>query len=459
VIDEKPRSLLKVGDHVDVQIESLAYGGEGIAKIDGFVIFVPDAVPGDRMTVTINQCKARFARGTLSTLLQPSPERREPFCIYHAQCGGCSWQYLEPAAQWHAKTHFVASALNHVGKLKDPEIKSIIPSPHEKGYRHKIQIPVQQHDDQLVAGFYAKQSHRVVPIETCPLQPELGNRILKTALALAAKHGLRGWDETTSGIQLKHLIIRLGLEHATALVVVVTSQPPHPALTAWAHELQTMHPEIVGVIQNTNTEKNNVILGKVFTSLSGKNYLHESIRGLSFRISAASFFQVNPFVLPAMMEAILAGAQLTGREKLVDLFCGVGWITLELAKQCQKVVGIESSKDAIADAISNARSNHIGNAEFYALDAGMGLIQLKARGFHPEVLVLDPPRKGCEPHVLRAIRQLAPQRIVYISCNPTTLARDLHYLHSNAYHVHWVQPVDVFPNTYHVESVAVLKRG
>ncbi len=453
-----PDSTLTVDQELELAIYALAYGGEGIAKHQGMVVFIAGSLPGDRVRVRVTQVKKRFARAELICIVKPSPERVDPFCDAASMCGGCSWQYLAYPGQLKAKQAFVENALQHVGHLKGVAVLPTIKAVPQTGYRHKIQIPFQDNGQGLVTGFYARQTHRVVPIEECPVQPGLGNRLFRAVRELAQAHGLRGYDEARNQGDLRHLTIRVGLNTKEVLALLVTTRSKIPALTDLAQALGQRLPELVGVVQNVNSEATNVVLGQEFKVLTGRPYLFEEIEGIRYRISAQSFFQVNPHQLPALSEAVVQAAGLSGRETVVDLFCGVGFLTLQLAKRARMAFGVESVPAAVEDALATKHLHDYSNVEFLTADVTQGLRALAGKGLHPDAVVLDPPRKGCEPALLDHLLRLKPGRVVYISCNPTTLARDLACLTGGGYSVQQVQPLDLFPHTYHVESVATLVR-
>ncbi|MCK5241457.1 23S rRNA (uracil(1939)-C(5))-methyltransferase RlmD [bacterium] len=455
---DSPATLLAIDQELELLIYALAYGGEGIAKHKGMVIFVANTFTGDQVRVRIQQVKKKFARARLVRLLQPSPERVDSVCPQSGTCGGCSWLNLNYPAQLKAKHSFVANTLSHVGRLKSVCVLPPIKSTPSLGYRHKIQIPVQTCGQALQAGFYARQTHTVVPFEECPVQPALGNRILKQTLILARTFGYTGYDETQHQGQLRHLVIRLGAKTKEAMLILVTTTPDIPRVREFAEAIRRVIPELVGVVQNINAEVTNVIMGPQYKILAGRAFLHEEIHGLKYRISAESFFQVNPYQMPVLAETVIQAAALTMRDTVVDLFCGVGFLSLELAKQAKRVFGIESTLKAIEDAHANKHLNGITNVDFYAQDAAQGLRQLWRKGVQPDLIVLDPPRKGCTPDMLQQLLECRSKKMVYVSCNPVTLARDLAGLIQGGYQVKEVQPVDMFPHTYHVESVVGLVR-
>jgi 23S rRNA (uracil1939-C5)-methyltransferase len=395
-------------------VYALAYGGEGIAKHKGMVVFIPGALPGDEVRVRILRVKKRFARGEMLQIIKASSDRIPPFCSQAGICGGCTWQQLAYSAQLKAKQSLVENVLQHIGRLKSIPVHNIIKAASLNGYRHKIQIPFQGETGKVQA---------------------------------MKRQG-----------QVRHLVIRLGLHTREILAMLVTGESELPRIYEFAEELHHRIPEVVGVVQNINPAATNVLLGPEFKLLAGRPYYYEEIRGIRYRISAPAFFQINPCQLPSLAEAVLQAAALSGRETVVDLFCGVGFLTLELARHARMVLGIESVAPAIEDALANKHLNDFSNVDFIAGDAGEGVTRLRAKGFAPEVVVLDPPRKGCEPRLLQKLLAWAPRRIVYISCNPVALARDLAGLAEGGYQVNYIQPLDMFPHTYHVESVTSLTR-
>ncbi len=451
-------AAVRVGEELELAVTSLAYGGEGIGRHGGLVVFVAGALPGDRVTCRVQQVKSHFARADLIAVLEASPDRVEPFCPLARECGGCTWQHLAYPAQVQAKQLFVQNALQHVGRIRNAAVPGVIKAVPQTGYRHKIQIPLQSQNGALAAGFYAAKTHRVIPMDECPVQPPLGNRLLRAVRELAADFNYHGYDENERQGDLRHLVIRLGLHTKEALAILVTPQSAVPRLEEFAGHLMQRVPELVGVVQNVNPEATNVILGRTFKLLAGHPYIYEEIEGLRFRISAGSFFQVNPFQVPLLLAAVSQAADLTGRESVVDLYCGVGLLTLALARQARLVVGVEEVPGAVEDAQANKHLNGFSHVEFLAADAAAGFKQLAAKGLQPDVVLLDPPRKGADPKVLAQLDQHKPKRVVMVSCNPVTLARDLARLAASGYRVLQAQPLDFFPHTYHVETVATLVR-
>lgn len=453
-----PDTHLHPGQELSLTVSGLAYGGEGVARQQGLVLFVPDGLPGDQLRVRIRQMKKNFGRAEILQIEKPAPDRVPPFCPQAKECGGCSWQHLAYPAQVSAKQTLVENALHHVGRFQHVQVRPVVKASLTTGYRHKIQIPLQEGPGGVRAGFYAKHTHAVVPIDDCPVQPALGNRILRRLRGLMAEFHYRGYNEAGHVGDFRHLVIRLGQQSHEALVILVTLQADLPRLQEFAAELKRLVPEIAGVVQNVNPDRTNVILGPEFRTLTGRGFYYETVRSLRYRISADSFFQVNPSQLPALAAAVLEAADLTGKETVADLFCGLGWLTLELARQARMTVGVECVRSAIEDARAGMLLNQMSGVDFIQADAAAGAAQLEKSGFRPEVAVLDPPRKGCDPELLGRLLAWSPRRIVYVSCNPVTLARDLERLCRGPYHLQSVQPIDLFPHTYHVETVAGLVR-
>ena len=445
-------------DTIEMTLTDLAYGGEALGRHEGLVVFVPNGAPGDRIRGRIRVRKPRFARADIGDMLEPSPDRITPVCPVAEECGGCTWQHLTYAAQLKAKEHFVRGSLHHVGRFRHATIRPILGAPSLFGYRHKLQIPIQDCGEGLVAGFYAPFSHRLVPITECPVQPAIGNRVLRAFLETARELGLSGYREADHVGQIRHLVIRVSRTTREVVAAVVTRENAFPEGGELAAAWQRRVPELVGVLQNVNPERTNVVLGPVWNVLSGQGTLRETIGDVTFRVSAESFFQVHPDQLPALVEIVREAVRPGPGTVVADLYSGVGLFSLPMARQGARLIGVESSAAAVADARANARDTGLDHVEFRQEDAAAGAERLQRAGFRPDAVILDPPRKGCPPALIETLRSWAPGRIAYVSCNPTALARDLAKLCRKTYRLAWVRPVDLFPHTYHVESVAALVR-
>lgn len=429
---------LQVGDQVELLIERLGIYGEGVGRVEGLTLFVEGALPGERVRVELYEKRSTFARGRVMTRLTSSPQRVEPVCPLFGRCGGCQLMHLAYEGQLAMKRQRVVDALERVGKFISPIVAPCQPSPIPLAYRNKIQMPVI--GGRL--GLYAQGSHRLIEVERCFIHCDLGERALET---------IRPMLESHPDVDLvKHLLIKTALSTQQLLVVVVTRGERFPS--GLAEQILTAMPEIRGVVQNINPDEGNRILGHRFRILAGEGSIDERLSGLLFKVSPASFFQVNPGQAEQLYRKVVEWAALTGKERVLDAYCGVGTLSLLLAKQALEVVGIESVPEAVRDAKENAQKNEIAHARFLCGPAEELIQSLSGI----DVAVLNPPRKGCEASLLEALAALKPRRIVYVSCDPATLARDLQILASSGYHLDEVQPYDMFPQTAHVESVASL---
>ncbi len=444
------------GQKIELSISSVAAEGDGVGRYRNFAIFVSFAVPGDEVRVRVTEVRKTFARGEIVDYLAPSPWRADPCCPVFSRCGGCQWQHISYPRQLELKAWLVREALRRIGHLEEVPVKDTLPSPQPWFYRHKAMFPLARRDGRVVAGCYARRTHQVVEAGECAIQHPVNNRIIAEVVRLAGEYGLSIYDERTGRGLLRHVLARVAARTGQALAVLVTGEPRFPRGRRLAEELMRRVPAVVSVAQNINPRQTNIVLGEKTRILAGRETITDYLGNLRFEISARSFFQVNPAQAEVLYQLAADYAGLSGRETVIDAYCGTGTITLFLARQARRVYGVESVPEAVADARENARLNGIGNAEFLAGEAEKVIPGLHARGVRPQVIVLDPPRKGCEERVLASFVQMSPARIVYMSCYPPTLARDLAYLATRGYRPREVQPVDMFPHTAHVECVTVL---
>lgn len=449
---------LHVGESVQLTIEGLTADGEGVARYQGFTVFVPGALPGDQVEAQVISVKPKYGRALPSKIVSAAKQRVAPLCPVYDACGACQLQHLAYAAQLEHKRQWVVDALERIGKLTDVVVHPTLSMQEPWRYRNKAQFPVGLTDGRIVAGCYRQRSHEVVDIDDCSIQHPLSARVLQVVKELAQAYGLSIYDEPTGAGLLRHVLVKIGFFTGEALAVLVTTAEPFPSSRQFGADLMQQVPELVGVVQNINNRRTNVILGDKTITLAGRDYLIDKLGGLRFRISARSFYQVNPLQTEVLYQKALAYAGLTGHETVIDAYCGIGTISLFLARRAKRVIGIEIVEAAILDARRNATLNGIDNAEFIVGQAEAIMPCLHAEGFRPDVIVVDPPRAGCAEQLLEAIVNMQPQRVVYVSCNPTTLARDLAYLSQNGFVVQEVQPVDMFPHTGHVECVALITR-
>ena len=472
---------------VVVQIEDMGVDGEGIGKVDGYTLFVKDALVGDLVEARIIKPKKNYAFARLERILEPSVDRVEPVCPYHRQCGGCQIQALSYEAQLRYKENKVRNNLIHIGKFESELIDSIMDLmigmqekdtcvTNSKGellqgfhYRNKAQFPVGcDKDGNLITGFYAGRTHNIISNTDCALGLPMNQAILEAVLSYMRKCHVTAYDETAGTGLVRHVLIREGFRTGEVMVCLVINGKMIPKGELLVDQLKkavdekTSPYKLTSVSLNHNQETTNVILGNQTVVLWGQPYITDYIKDVVFQISPQSFFQVNPIQTEKLYNKALEYAQLTGKEIVWDLYCGIGTISLFVAKQAKQVYGVEIIPQAIEDAKNNARLNHITNAEFYVGKAEEVLpdfYEKAARTATPatcDVIIVDPPRKGCDEICLNTMLKMQPDRIVYVSCDSATLARDLRILCDGGYELKKVQAVDQFGQTVHVETVVLL---
>ena len=445
------------GQSYEIQIERLGTSGEGVGRYENFTVFVPQALPNERVLTVIEEVKKTYARGRIHKILQESPDRTTPLCEIYDECGGCQLQHLSYEAQLCAKRAQVMEALAHIGKLPQIPVNETLRADDPWNYRNKMQFPIGLHKNRLVVGCFAQGSHRIINTENCHIQRNANNELANAVREIAEKLHIPVYNEDTHKGILRHIVGRVGRgNELMAVIVTATKQLPHAK--DFVRLLRERLPHLVSVHQNIQTYRNNVIMGRDTALLWGRPTILDTLGRLNFHISPRSFFQVNTRQAERLYEQALAYADLHGTETVIDAYCGTGTITLFLAQKARKVYGIEIVQPAILDARKNARDNHVKNAEFIVGDTTAVMPALYKQGIRPDVVVVDPPRAGCTEIVLRTFANMKPQRIVYVSCNPATLARDLAILKDLGYLTQEVQPVDLFPQTSHVENVALLMR-
>lgn len=450
----------KRGDTLVLTIDDLAFGGEGVGRADGYVVFVAGGVPGDRVRVRLEQARARYGRGVIESLEVSSPHRAEAPCPYFGRCGGCRLQHVAYPAQLAFKQKQVADVLERLGDLAGFELRPIIGAPEIYGYRNKMEFTVARAREGIVVGLHeADRYDSVLDVERCLLQSERMNTLLDEARRFFVEHGLSAYDQDSGDGFLRFLMLREGRRTGEAMVNVVTATPVVSELAPLAERLRSRLPETSSVVMNVNPKKASVAVGIEEHLLGGRDHIREKIGGLSFQISASSFFQTNTVQAERLFELVLQSTELEGTETVIDLYSGTGAISLLLARRCRWVYGIEVAQTAVDDAALNAAANGIANCTFLAGEVRFALPALIAKGVSAEVVVADPPRAGFHPKALHALMRLAPSRIVYVSCNPSTLARDVGELVRGGYRLQWVQPVDMFPHTPHIEAVARLDKS
>jgi 23S rRNA (uracil1939-C5)-methyltransferase len=457
-------------DVIEFSIIGLAHEGEGVGRHEGFALFIPGALPGERVRARVSEVKKQFGRADLLDVLEASPDRVAAPCAIYSQCGGCQLQHFRYDAQLRWKRQLVVDALTRIGKLQVADeglsaqgviVHPVIGMDEPWRYRNKAQVPIGFNIEEggLVGGFYAQGSHRIIEMGACLIQHEKNDDAVLKVKAVARELGIEAYDENSHTGWLRHVVVKMSFATGNMMVVLVaTSREPEEGagLEAFVERIRAELPHAVSVCLNVNPEETSAVFGRETVTVAGTDVIFDEIGGIRFAISARSFYQVNPAQTEALYRKALEYAALTGSETVIDAYCGIGTISLFLARSARQVYGVELIPDAVEDARANARLNDIDNAGFTVGRAEVVLPAWRAEGIDADVIVVDPPRKGCDPALLDTLIAMAPQRIVYVSCNPATLARDLAVLEAGGFRTVEVQPVDMFPHTTHIESVCSL---
>ena len=445
------------GELIEVTITDLSDRGDGVGRSNQRVVFVPDTVTGDRALVRLMHVKPSFAHAKLHELIEASPHRVRPGCIVADKCGGCQWQHVDYEYQREAKRNQVVQALQRIGGFDATSIGEVLNVSEPLHYRNKATYPLamSQHR-QVQAGYYQKGTHQIVNLNQCPIQDERLNPFLAEVKQDIQQQGWRVYDEKYHRGQVRHLSLRVGQRTGEVLLTLVTADPELPNLEAQAQQWLQRYSNLVGVSINLQRDRTNAIFGAETYCIAGQPFLSERFAGLIFHIRPDTFFQVHTEQTEALLASILQELNLQGDEQVVDAYCGIGTLTLPIAQRARTAIGLEIQPEAIEQAQQNAILNGIENVTFQ-----VGAVEeiLRSLSFQPDVVLLDPPRKGCDGAVLATLREQQPKQIVYVSCNAATLARDLKLLCAeNAYQLTRVQPADFFPQTAHVECAAFLRR-
>ncbi|MGU8546995.1 23S rRNA (uracil(1939)-C(5))-methyltransferase RlmD [Clostridium perfringens] len=441
-------------------IISQGYEGEGIAKIDNkYPIFIEGALKGEKVKVRIVKVNKNFAYGKLMEVLEASEERVNPPCDIYKRCGGCKLQHASYKAQLDFKWDRVKDCVSKIGKLDPSIVKYPLGMEEPWRYRNKVQLPIGLINGEVKIGFFAPRSHDIIDMESCLIQDEIGDKVVKLTREWIEKFNIRPYnvdgEYDEKGI-VRHIMIRRGFTTNEVMVVLVTNGEKLPHKEEFVDLMVKNIPGIKSIIQNINSKKTNVILGLESKTLWGEDTISDYIGDFRFNISPLSFFQVNPIQTEVLYGKALEYANLTGNEEVFDAYCGTGTITLFLSQRAKKVYGVEIIPQAIDNAWINAKENKVENVEFFVGESEVVIPDLINKGVKADVVVVDPPRKGCDKKLLDSITNIDAKKIVYVSCDPSTLGRDLQVLEENGYKTLEVQPVDMFPNTSHVENVAKL---
>ena len=493
---EKNKHIFQKDMELELLIEDIGVDGEGVGKKEGVIFFVKDAVPGDRVLAKIMKMKKNYGYARLLKVTEPSPYRVEPRCRYYRQCGGCQLQALDYQKQLEFKENKVRNNLKRIGGFRLPEdlpemhpvigmeepaertehtpltrdipvMHPVIGMEEPYYYRNKAQFPIgTDKNGKIVAGFYAARSHNIIPNRRCFLGAKVNEEILDIVISFMEENGITAYQETVGTGLVRHVLVRVGFRTGEIMVCVVINGKSLPFAEKLVEKLRMVE-GMASILLNVNQENTNVILGREMIPLWGQEFISDYIGNIKYQISPLSFYQVNPVQTQRLYETALEYAGLTGKEAVWDLYCGIGTISLFLAQKAKKVYGVEIVAPAVADARRNAEINGIENVEFFVGKAEEVLPEFyekecldvkKGDMLHPDVIVVDPPRKGCDARCLETIVKMQPERVVYVSCDSATLARDLKYLCERGYEVREVQMVDMFAQTTHVETIVLIQK-
>jgi 23S rRNA (uracil1939-C5)-methyltransferase len=448
-----------------VDITGMTHEGQGVGRIDGLAVFTDGALAGEQVELKIIKLRKTYAVGKLVNILRPSPDRVIPFCGVFRRCGGCSLQHMDYNAQLAFKTKLVRDSLERIGGLKDVKVRDTIGMKQPYNFRNKAQYPVASADGKIVTGFYALRSHEVISSEDCRVQDMESDKIRKLVAGFMMEKGIPAYNEKTGKGLVRHIITRIGFNTGEIMVIVVINGDTLPYAGELVQRLvdgnapgSSGSSMVKSIYLNVNTDNTNVIMGDRNILVYGNESITDKIGNYSFMISPGSFFQVNTLQTETLYSKVLEFAGLNGSETVFDLYCGIGTISLFLSSRARMVYGVEVVKAAVSDARKNAELNGVDNVKFIEGEAEKAVPVLYQKGIRADVVVLDPPRKGCDESLLRLIADMRPARIVYVSCNPATLARDLKYLDGQGYKAAEAQPVDMFPWSGHVECVVLMTR-
>lgn len=448
---------VKKNDRVTVYIEDLTHDGNGVGKVDGYPLFIQGALPEETVEVHVLKTLKNYGFAKVVDIKEASPNRVEAPCIYFDKCGGCQLQHLTYEGQLAWKENMVRNVMKRIGKIDAP-VRFVKGMDNPWNYRNKSQIPFGVGEAGPVAGFYKSRTHSIVDMERCLIQTEEADAMMAGLKKELEGLGVVPYNEETHQGMLRHVVVRVGRATGEVMVVLVTKKRKFPQKEKVVEGIRKLVPNVTSIVQNINADKTNVIFGNETIGLWGKETIEDTIGDVRFEISARSFYQVNPIQTEVLYKQALDYAGLTGEETVIDAYCGIGTISLFLAEKAKKVLGVEIVEQAIEDAKRNAALNGFENTYFEAGPAEVVIPRWYEEGIRADVLVVDPPRKGCDEKLLSTIIEYKPKRVVYVSCNPSTLARDLRILEDGGYKTIEVTPVDMFPHTTHVECVALMSR-
>lgn len=449
---------LSKNQYVEMEFTGMGADGSAVGRYEGEAVFVPMGAPGDRALVKIVKAAKTHAFGRLEKILEPAPCRVEPDCPVYRLCGGCCYRHITYEEELRIKERKVRDALERIGGIEEPPLEPIIGAKSREGYRNKALLPIGKGPEGIELGFYARNSHRIVPCESCKLHPEEFDLAMKAFREWAGEYGDPVYDEASHSGRMRRLFLRKAEATGEMMVCVVVNGSGLRHEQELVRAMRGAVPGLASLVINSNRERTNVALGGSCRTVWGKDSIRDRLCGLEFEISPLSFYQVNR-AQTEKLYGLAAEYAAPGREDLVmDLYCGTGTIGLSMAGSAGKVIGVEVQPQAVENARENAKRNGLDNAEFMCADAAEAAGELERRGLRPGIVVLDPPRKGCGPQLVDTVVRMAPQRVVYVSCDPATLARDLKQFAGKGYGMVKGRPVDMFPGTGHVETVCLLSK-
>lgn len=446
--------MIEKNEYYTVEFTDMTHDGMGVCKIDGFPVFVANALKGEKAEIKIVKLNASFAFGRLIEITTKSPFRKEPICDHFSECGGCNLMHMNYQMQLDFKKHRTKETLRKLGKI-NTSVKDTVGMLNPYYYRNKTVIPFGEQNGKMISGLYKKRTHDIIDMKRCYIIPKVTSDIVKYLKGVFEELNIPAYNEKIGVGVIRHIVIRSSYKFDDISVTIVTLTPKLPKKEIIVKKLVSRYDRIVSIVHNFNPDNTNIILGKKSKVLFGEDFIRDEINGVYFKISHRSFYQVNPAQTEEMYRKAIEYADLEANEVIIDAYCGIGTIGLSAAKYAKTVLGVDVVKSAITDAMENARNNNITNAKFVAGKAEDVILQWK--NYDVDVMFIDPPRKGCEKVFLETVVQMKIPRIVYISCNVSTLARDLNYLQSEGYEVIEVTPFDMFPQTSHIETVTKLR--
>lgn len=451
--------MLKKNDNIILEITSVTHEGDGVGRHDGMAVFVPKTAPGDAVDAKVVKVLKHRAYAIINRVITPSQSRIENDCPVYRRCGGCSLRHMDYQCEMAVKSAWVEDNLRRIGGF-EIETDKPLPSPTQAGYRNKAQYPVRLVNGEIRAGFFVKRTHELIPVDNCLLAPEFFGGIVNEVIRFINEFSLSAYDEVSNAGLLRHIFIRHAETSGETMLCLIVNAREMPRADALVERIRQSCPTVSTIVINENLEKTNVIFGSKTHILYGSGYITDRLCGVKIRLSAQSFYQVNRASAERLYNAALEYADFKPdkSETLLDLYCGAGAIGLSMSHKVRRVIGVEVVRQAVTDAIQNASLNNIENAEFTCADAAEAAKKLKAEGTRPDIIVVDPPRKGLDDSLPEIISELDPSRVVYISCNSATLARDAARLAALGFKLEKTRAVDLFPRTAHVECVALMTR-